>query len=163
MTDALYYITFISVTTKSLVCSFTYTQLDWNADDSLFRLHFWNSFTLHWFDKLLMMMVLELTCFTLFFLLMLRDPSKGFFCYAQGSSTHFFCVASFLWTTTIAFTLHRTVVRHKTDVEDLGPVFHLYVWGMHYVHSCTNNFYIDAYFAYKCSPRRMLVSMEFHS
>eukprot|EP00268_Persea_americana_P055139 TRINITY_DN6386_c1_g1_i2.p1 TRINITY_DN6386_c1_g1~~TRINITY_DN6386_c1_g1_i2.p1 ORF type:complete len:175 (-),score=14.14 TRINITY_DN6386_c1_g1_i2:603-1127(-) len=57
------------------------------------------------------------------------DPSKGFFCYAQGSSTHFFCVASFLWTTTIAFTLHRTVVRHKTDVEDLGPVFHLYVWG----------------------------------
>lgn len=57
------------------------------------------------------------------------DPSKGFFCYAQGYSTHFFCVASFLWTTTIAFTLHRTVVRHKTDVEDLGPVFHLYVWG----------------------------------
>lgn len=38
-------------------------------------------------------------------------------------------MASFLWTTTIAFTLHRTVVRHKTDVEDLGPVFHLYVWG----------------------------------
>ncbi|XP_077236375.1 G-protein coupled receptor 1-like [Tasmannia lanceolata] len=57
------------------------------------------------------------------------DPSKGFFCYAQGYSTHFFCVASFLWTTTIAFTLHRTVVRHKTDVEDLGPMFHLYVWG----------------------------------
>ncbi|GMQ02365.1 hypothetical protein CsSME_00048634 [Camellia sinensis var. sinensis] len=57
------------------------------------------------------------------------DPSKGLFCYAQGYSTHFFCVASFLWTTTIAFTLHRTVVRHKTDVEDLEPVFHLYVWG----------------------------------
>ncbi|XP_068659629.1 G-protein coupled receptor 1 [Aristolochia californica] len=57
------------------------------------------------------------------------DPSKGFFCYAQGYSTHFFCVASFMWTTTIAFTLHRTVVRHKTDVEDLGPMFHLYVWG----------------------------------
>ncbi|XP_011625321.1 G-protein coupled receptor 1 [Amborella trichopoda] len=57
------------------------------------------------------------------------DPTKGFFCYAQGYSTHFFCVASFLWTTAIAFTLHRTVVRHKTDVEDLGPVFHLYVWG----------------------------------
>lgn len=38
-------------------------------------------------------------------------------------------MASFLWTTTIAFTLHRTVVRHKTDVEDLEPVFHLYVWG----------------------------------
>ncbi|XP_077230611.1 G-protein coupled receptor 1-like isoform X3 [Tasmannia lanceolata] len=57
------------------------------------------------------------------------DPSKGFFCFAQGYSTHFFCVASFLWTTTIAFTLHRTVVRHKTDVEDLGPMFHLYVWG----------------------------------
>ncbi|KAF9616100.1 hypothetical protein IFM89_028566 [Coptis chinensis] len=58
-----------------------------------------------------------------------EDPSQGFFCYAQGYSTHFFCVASFLWTTTIAFTLHRTVVRHKTDVEDLEPLFHLYVWG----------------------------------
>ncbi|XP_074280394.1 G-protein coupled receptor 1 [Silene latifolia] len=57
------------------------------------------------------------------------DPSTGFFCYAQGYSTHFFCVASFLWTTTIAFTLHRTVVQHKTDVEDFEPVFHLYVWG----------------------------------
>ncbi|XP_038720372.1 G-protein coupled receptor 1 isoform X2 [Tripterygium wilfordii] len=57
------------------------------------------------------------------------DPSTGFFCYAQGYSTHFFCVASFLWTTTIAFTLHRTVVRHKTDVEDLEAMFHLYVWG----------------------------------
>lgn len=29
----------------------------------------------------------------------------------------------------IAFTLHRTVVRHKTDVEDLEAMFHLYVWG----------------------------------
>lgn len=57
------------------------------------------------------------------------DPTKGFFCYAQAYSTHFFCVASFLWTTTIAFTLHRTVVRHKTDVEDMEPIFHLYVWG----------------------------------
>ncbi|OWM78335.1 G-protein coupled receptor 1 [Punica granatum] len=58
------------------------------------------------------------------------DPSKGFFCYAQGYSTHFFCVASFLWTTVIAFTLHRTVVRHKTDVDDLEAMFHLYVWGI---------------------------------
>ncbi|CAI0626081.1 unnamed protein product [Linum tenue] len=57
------------------------------------------------------------------------DPSTGFFCYAQGYSTHFFCIASFLWTTTIAFTLHRTVVRHKTDVEDMEAMFHLYVWG----------------------------------
>ncbi|KAL9264596.1 G-protein coupled receptor 1-like protein [Drosera capensis] len=57
------------------------------------------------------------------------DPSTGFFCYAQGYSSHFFCVASFLWTTTVAFTLHRTVVQHKTDVEDLEPMFHLYVWG----------------------------------
>ncbi|KAF1865330.1 hypothetical protein Lal_00004704 [Lupinus albus] len=56
------------------------------------------------------------------------DPSKGFFCYAQGYSSHFFCVASFLWTTTIAFTLHRTVVRHKTYVEDLEAMFHLYAW-----------------------------------
>ncbi|CAI0467672.1 unnamed protein product, partial [Linum tenue] len=58
-----------------------------------------------------------------------RDPSTGFFCYAQGYSTHFFCIASFLWTTTIAFTLHRTVVKHKTDVEDMEAMFHLYVWG----------------------------------
>ena len=58
-----------------------------------------------------------------------RDPATGFYCYTQGYSTHFFCVASFLWTTTIAFTLHRTVVRHKTDVEDLEAMFHLYVWG----------------------------------
>ncbi|KAF8094443.1 hypothetical protein N665_0363s0009 [Sinapis alba] len=57
------------------------------------------------------------------------DPSKGFICDAQGYTTHFFCVASFLWTTTIAFTLHRTVVKHKTDVEDLEAMFHLYVWG----------------------------------
>ncbi|XP_020110761.1 G-protein coupled receptor 1 [Ananas comosus] len=57
------------------------------------------------------------------------DPSNGFFCYAHDYSAHFFCVASFLWTTTIAFTLHRTVVKHKTDVEDFESVFHLYVWG----------------------------------
>ncbi|KAK1307550.1 G-protein coupled receptor 1 [Acorus calamus] len=57
------------------------------------------------------------------------DLSSGVFCYAPGYSAHFFCVASFLWTTTIAFTLHRTVVKHKTDVEDLGSMFHLYVWG----------------------------------
>ncbi|KAK8623974.1 hypothetical protein V6N13_065333 [Hibiscus sabdariffa] len=55
---------------------------------------------------------------------MVGDRSKGFFCYAQGYTTHFFCVASFLWKTTIAFTLHRTVVRHKTDVEDLEAIFH---------------------------------------
>ncbi|RDX80606.1 G-protein coupled receptor 1 [Mucuna pruriens] len=63
------------------------------------------------------------------FFSIIGDPSKGFFCYAQGYSTHFFCVASFLWTTTIAFTLHRTVVKHKTDVEELEGMFHLYVWG----------------------------------
>ncbi|WOL06535.1 G-protein coupled receptor 1 [Canna indica] len=57
------------------------------------------------------------------------DPSNKFFCYAHDYSVHFFCVASFLWTTTIAFTLHRTVVKHKTDVEDYGSIFHLYVWG----------------------------------
>ncbi|GAB4854005.1 glycolytic proteins transcriptional activator gcr1, variant 2 [Ancistrocladus abbreviatus] len=62
------------------------------------------------------------------FFSIIGDPSTGFFCYAQGS-IHFFCVASFLWTTIIAFTLHRTVVQHKTDVEDLEPMFHLYVWG----------------------------------
>lgn len=59
----------------------------------------------------------------------LGDPGKGFLCYTRGYTTHFVCVASFLWTTTIAFTLHRTVVRHKTDVEELGAIFHLYVWG----------------------------------
>ncbi|WVY91095.1 hypothetical protein V8G54_036609 [Vigna mungo] len=63
------------------------------------------------------------------FFSIIGDPFKGLFCYAQGYSTHFFCVASFLWTTTIAFTLHRTVVKHKTDVEDLEAMFHLYVWG----------------------------------
>ncbi|CAN6582998.1 unnamed protein product [Malus baccata var. baccata] len=63
------------------------------------------------------------------FFSMVGDPSRGFFCYSHGYSTHFFCVASFLWTTTIAFTLHRTVVRHKTDVEDMEAMFHLYVWG----------------------------------
>lgn len=60
---------------------------------------------------------------------LLGDPGKGMLCYVQGYSTQFFSVASFLWTTTIAFTLHRTVVKHKTDVEELGPIFHLYVWG----------------------------------
>ncbi|KAH7296518.1 hypothetical protein KP509_26G026500 [Ceratopteris richardii] len=60
----------------------------------------------------------------------LGDPGKGFLCYVQGYATQFFSVASFLWTTTIAFTLHRTVVKHKTDVEELGPIFHLYVWGI---------------------------------
>ncbi|KAL5127391.1 G-protein coupled receptor 1 [Glycine soja] len=68
------------------------------------------------------------------------DPSKGFFCYAQGYSTHFFCVASFLWTTTIAFTLHRTVVKHKTDVEDLEAMFHLYVWGTSLVMTVMRSF-----------------------
>ncbi|KAG0471030.1 hypothetical protein HPP92_015576 [Vanilla planifolia] len=57
------------------------------------------------------------------------DPSNELFCYAQDYSAHFFCLASFLWTTTIAFTLHRTVVKHKPDVEDFGSIFHLYVWG----------------------------------
>ncbi|XP_031285778.1 G-protein coupled receptor 1 [Pistacia vera] len=68
------------------------------------------------------------------------DPSKGFFCSAQGYSTHFFCVASFLWTTVIAFTLHRTVVRHKTDVEDLEAMFHLYVWGTSLVMTVIRSF-----------------------
>ncbi|KAM3711197.1 hypothetical protein ACB098_01G091200 [Castanea mollissima] len=71
---------------------------------------------------------------------MVGDPSKGFFCFAQGYSTHFFCVASFLWTTTIAFTLHRTVVRHKTDVEDLEAMFHLYVWGTSLVMTVIRSF-----------------------
>ncbi|KAH9684178.1 G-protein coupled receptor 1 [Citrus sinensis] len=68
------------------------------------------------------------------------DPSKGLFCSAQGYSTHFFCVASFLWTTTIAFTLHRTVVQHKTDVEDLEAMFHLYVWGTSLVVTVVRSF-----------------------
>ncbi|KAJ4836018.1 glycolytic proteins transcriptional activator gcr1 [Turnera subulata] len=63
------------------------------------------------------------------FFSIVADPWSGFggfLCYAQDYTTHFFCVASFLWTTTIAFTLHRTVVRHLTDVEDLHSLFHLY-------------------------------------
>ncbi|XP_074588726.1 G-protein coupled receptor 1 [Curcuma longa] len=63
------------------------------------------------------------------FFTMVGDPSNSFFCYAQDYTVHFFSVASFLWTTTIAFTLHRTVVKHQTDVEDYGSIFHLYVWG----------------------------------
>lgn len=74
------------------------------------------------------------------FFSMVGDPSKGFFCYAHGYTTHFFCVASFLWTTTIAFTLHRTVVRHKTDVEDLEAMFHLYVWGTSLVMTVIRSF-----------------------
>ncbi|KAI4337200.1 hypothetical protein L6164_015645 [Bauhinia variegata] len=74
------------------------------------------------------------------FFSIMGDPSKGFFCYAQGYSTHLFCVASFLWTTTIAFTLHRTVVRHKTDVEDLEAMFHLYVWGTSLVMTVIRSF-----------------------
>eukprot|EP00271_Cylindrocystis_brebissonii_P006505 TRINITY_DN19282_c0_g1_i1.p1 TRINITY_DN19282_c0_g1~~TRINITY_DN19282_c0_g1_i1.p1 ORF type:complete len:328 (-),score=66.66 TRINITY_DN19282_c0_g1_i1:751-1734(-) len=59
----------------------------------------------------------------------LGDPGEGILCYVQGYATQFFWVASFLWTTTIAFTLHRTVVQHKTDVDKLGKWFHLYAWG----------------------------------
>lgn len=120
----------------------------------MFRVYFLNSLTSDWFQG-----TNDDDCGTYIVFLFsfsswcLRDPSKGFFCYAQGSSTHFFCVASFLWTTTIAFTLHRTVVRHKTDVEDLGPVFHLYVWGMHYVHSWADKFYIDAYLPTSAQPK----------
>ncbi|XP_068329741.1 G-protein coupled receptor 1-like isoform X2 [Pyrus communis] len=73
------------------------------------------------------------------FFSMVGDPSRGFFCYLHGYSTHFFYVASFLWTTTIAFTLHRTVVRHKTDVEDMEAMFHLYVWVVTVVRSIGNN------------------------
>ncbi|XP_054799215.1 G-protein coupled receptor 1 [Prosopis cineraria] len=82
------------------------------------------------------------------------DPSKGFFCYAQSYSTHFFCVASFLWTTTIAFTLHRTVVRHKTDVEDLEAMFHLYVWGTSLVMTVSRSFGNDhRHFGTWCSSQ----------
>ncbi|KAF7830404.1 G-protein coupled receptor 1 isoform X1 [Senna tora] len=82
------------------------------------------------------------------------DPSRGFFCYAQSYSTHFFCVASFLWTTTIAFTLHRTVVRHKTDVEDLEAMFHLYVWGTSLVMTVIRSFGNDhRHFGSWCSSQ----------
>ncbi|KAG2303861.1 hypothetical protein Bca52824_032512 [Brassica carinata] len=65
---------------------------------------------------------------------------RGFICDSQGYTTHFFCVASFLWTTTIAFTLHRTVVKHKTDVENLEAMFHLYVWGTYLVVTVIRSF-----------------------
>ncbi|KAM3270261.1 G-protein coupled receptor 1 isoform X1 [Capsicum chacoense] len=91
--------------------------------------------------KLVFYLALSDMCCSFFSII--GDPSKGFFCYAQGYTTHFFCLASFLWTTAIAFTLHRTVVRHKTDVEDLEPMFHLYVWGtsgvMTVIRSIANN------------------------
>ncbi|GBG83221.1 hypothetical protein CBR_g36835 [Chara braunii] len=54
-------------------------------------------------------------------------------CFLQGMLTQFFSVASFLWTTTIMYTLHRTVVRHKADVEELEPTYHLYVWATSFV------------------------------
>ncbi|KAG0615549.1 hypothetical protein M758_5G050100 [Ceratodon purpureus] len=60
---------------------------------------------------------------------MLGNPGEGFLCYAQGYSSQFFSIASFLWTTTIALSLHRTVVKHKADVEGFGDIFHVYAWG----------------------------------
>ncbi|XP_024384343.1 G-protein coupled receptor 1 isoform X1 [Physcomitrium patens] len=60
---------------------------------------------------------------------MLGNPGEGFLCYAQGYSSQFFSIASFLWTTTISFTLHRAAVKHKTDGEGFGAIFHVYVWG----------------------------------
>nr|AAY30370.2 G-protein coupled receptor [Pisum sativum] len=63
------------------------------------------------------------------FFLIVGDPSKAYLSFAQGYTTHFFCVASFLWTTTIAFTLHRTILKHKSQANDLEAMFHLYVWG----------------------------------
>ncbi|KAL2632491.1 hypothetical protein R1flu_003970 [Riccia fluitans] len=64
---------------------------------------------------------------------LLGDPREGFLCYVQGYTTQFFSVASFLWTTTIAFTLYRTVVKHKVDLEDFEPAFHIYVWSTAFV------------------------------
>ncbi|EMS54736.1 hypothetical protein TRIUR3_25788 [Triticum urartu] len=77
-------------------------------------------------------------------------PANAFYCFAHDYSAHFFCVASFLWTTTIAFTLHRTVVKHKTDVEEFGFIFHLYVWAIF------NPAYASANF---CLSNQMLMPM----
>mmetsp|Transcript_14452 Transcript_14452/g.27767 ORF Transcript_14452/g.27767 Transcript_14452/m.27767 type:complete len:326 (-) Transcript_14452:100-1077(-) len=59
----------------------------------------------------------------------LGHPHGATACYLQAVSTQFFSVCSFLWTTVIAFVLHRTVVEHKPDVASLGARFHLFVWG----------------------------------
>jgi hypothetical protein len=59
-----------------------------------------------------------------------RHPSESSpACIIQSWLVQFFSVASFLWTTVIAFVLYRTVVRHRTDSESLEPYFHAYVWG----------------------------------
>lgn len=50
-------------------------------------------------------------------------------CYVEAWLVQIFSVASFLWTTVIAFVLYRTVVLHRTDSEALEPWFHAYVWG----------------------------------
>eukprot|EP00245_Coleochaete_scutata_P003058 TRINITY_DN1436_c0_g2_i1.p1 TRINITY_DN1436_c0_g2~~TRINITY_DN1436_c0_g2_i1.p1 ORF type:complete len:317 (+),score=43.52 TRINITY_DN1436_c0_g2_i1:235-1185(+) len=81
--------------------------------------------------KLVFFLSLSDMCWSVFN--MVGDPGEGFMCYLQGYTTQFFSVASFLWTTTIAFTLYRTVVKHKADVEGLHLPFHLYVWGTSFV------------------------------
>jgi hypothetical protein len=44
---------------------------------------------------------------------LLGNPASGTaLCYVQAVSTQFFCMASILWTTVIAFVLHRTVRQH---------------------------------------------------
>jgi hypothetical protein len=97
------------------------------------------------------------------FFSIIGDPSRNFFCYAQGYSTHFFCVASFLWTTTIAFTLHRTVVKHKTDVEDLEAMFHLYVWGTSLVMTVMRSFGNDhRHFSTWCGTQTGLTGKAVH-
>eukprot|EP00239_Pterosperma_sp_CCMP1384_P012693 CAMPEP_0197867124 /NCGR_PEP_ID=MMETSP1438-20131217/44587_1 /TAXON_ID=1461541 /ORGANISM="Pterosperma sp., Strain CCMP1384" /LENGTH=444 /DNA_ID=CAMNT_0043485747 /DNA_START=252 /DNA_END=1586 /DNA_ORIENTATION=- len=56
------------------------------------------------------------------------NPEPGVLCSLQAYTTQFFSIASILWTTVIAYVLHRTVVQHCTDVANLGRKFHLYVW-----------------------------------
>lgn len=55
-------------------------------------------------------------------------PSPSAVCTLQGVTNQFFATASYLWTTVIAFVLHRTVVQHNADVQALERHFHAFVW-----------------------------------
>eukprot|EP00898_Chlorokybus_atmophyticus_P001697 jgi/Chlat1/2528/Chrsp175S02383 len=61
---------------------------------------------------------------------LLGDVGGGALCYVQAYAIQFASLASVLWTTAIAFTLHRTAVRHKQDTYKFGARFHAYVWGI---------------------------------
>mmetsp|Transcript_2135 Transcript_2135/g.7623 ORF Transcript_2135/g.7623 Transcript_2135/m.7623 type:complete len:362 (-) Transcript_2135:29-1114(-) len=65
---------------------------------------------------------------------LIGSPADGSaICYIQAYITQFFAIASFAWTTCIAFTLYFTVIMHRADVADYYYHFHAYVWGLSFV------------------------------